>query len=520
MENIKLKNISRTLFIVLSLLLIVGACTDDEQGTDTVTPVFPKAVELTCTNPGDVAVLTFDANTTWNLSASRIWCKFIYDGDTVSSVRGEAGRYEVKVLLTDDAWTFEDIQAGITMGMSGESKVIATLTRAALQYNMEIYGKDFIDTLSAMNPVILKWNDLGTTFERPELNIKGNFSWQLVEYPEWVNFSKEDAVTGTVGELVNNTLLFNREPAFLRYSQRADLVFGDTEGHERFRLPVHYPGMPMGKVEFVLPGGPKFNFVCDAEVSMWGVRTADGLIQKEFPVPLTYEIVANPAEKLHFCYLKAEAISQYQSNLYLLDESERWYSTEYVDESQQWTVAIKPEVNESGQDRESQIYMIPDSIFVHELEGDFANLLELKYGRSRVKTPFLKYSVIGFLQKKKLEPVGFDVVIDNQYYASTLVADADESVYGTTDVFEYTLPSPTPDELILHIKGYPGGSPDITTVLNATNTLWTGVEVSFVYQSEDLSLRNVSASAKDTPMVVTYKYGGEPFAVLIIKKGE
>ncbi|MFV0377565.1 MAG: hypothetical protein ACK5JD_09705 [Mangrovibacterium sp.] len=502
-------------FVLVTMVLSVTCCNDNDN-EEQVTPIFPETVDLNISQPGEVASFTFEANLPWTLSSSRIWCKFISEEDTLPALQGAAGTYTVSVLLTDDAWKFEDKAVELRMGMASQASVVAKLTRDAQVYTVAAYGATATDTIDAARPVKLLWNSYGTTITNAKLSLTANFNWYLASWPEWVSFTSTNNLSGKAGELVSNTCRFNSADISIRSKLSGDLVYADRDGVERLRIPIYYEGMRGDIVQFNIPNGAKNNFWFDQPgATFWNVSTA-GEITGLTEGPLPIEVVASDKQALYTCFL-----SEDETGLHILPEANRWFSATEPTDANNWTISISPEANNSTAVRKSQVVVLTDSIFNNDVvKGNFSNILEINAStkKSVIKSAYSKYQALAFSQKKPVGELGFIVTASNgTVYPATLVTDADQTLYGTKNVYHCSLGNPTPNQVTIVAKEYENPYLDLVFTLNGVNTKWNGVTLST--SGTTLTMKNVTTSATSTPMVLTYYQNGAVFCVLILQKG-
>lgn len=430
--------------------LFLAACNTNEPGEDPK-PTFPDKQELTISKPGEKATLEFDANYPWTLTSDRAWCKFLVDDENLSSVQNVAGAYSITVIITEDAWDFEDQIATITMGMTkgteSPTKVIATLTRSAQEYKATAYGDTEEDVIDKENPMQLLWYDHGGSIQKAKLNFLANFNWTLKEYPEWLTFTDDIAYTGKAGELMSTTCSFNTTVSYSN-ELSGELVYTDNEGVERLRLPVYYEGMPATKVEFTIPSkaGFKLNYWFDIlGTSYWHVST-DGaeLGRTEGKLPIV--VKANEKEALRLICFAEDATG----NLSVLPEKDYWFSINEPNKGNNWTINIKPQENTTPKERKVRLVVLTESVFNDDVaQGNPSNLLERNeiLGVLTVKDAYADYIAIAFTQKAKAQAeASFTVAVEEYVNYQSQAGEAlkvealtgadVEATYGTSHVYK------------------------------------------------------------------------------------
>ncbi len=518
MKKLKLKNIFKLCLVASSLLLT--ACNNDENVPED-NPIFPESMELLCSEPGETGKLNFEANFPWTLSASKIWCKFILEEDTLTALQGLPGKYSVSVLLTQDSWQFLETKAEIKMGMLNQTQVIATLSRNAKTYTMKAWGETEQDTINDTHPIKLMWDKWQSGIEGFKLNLQANFEWQLSQWPAWVSLRYDDAVTGKIDELVLNECDFNNNEESYRDMQSGELVFTDKEGTERFKLPILYEGMPTNHIIFDIPAQLKYNCWFNQEGNAYWTQTIDGSPLEEISAPLQFEVIANVEQKLHPVYLQDDATT----GLQVMSENDSWYTLTLPTAENNWMASIQTTPNETDSERKASVMMLPDVVFNNdELQGDLSNLLfEFEYdGKNRVKDTYQKYLVLAFTQEKPVEEVGFKLTdADGKEYPAELIPGVDETIFGTQNVFTCSFGEAMPSSAVrIQALAYSNSYPNISVNFNGQSTFWAGLETRF--DGTDLifnGFHNLPSSTTDSPMVITYMDGnGEIFSVLILQK--
>ena len=86
------------LMMGLMATLCLGACSDDDD--DNVATAFPAKQTFNC-DANETKELTFQANASWTLTSSELWCRFVVDGVEEYSLSGGAGQQKVTLKITD-----------------------------------------------------------------------------------------------------------------------------------------------------------------------------------------------------------------------------------------------------------------------------------------------------------------------------------------------------------------------------------------------------------------------------------
>ncbi len=130
--------------LLCGLLLSVSAfvACSEEEPTPAPKPTFPDPVSLIA-EPGEVIELDFEANYDWSASISEDTYTYfqLLSGETaVNKVSGTAGKQTIKVNVVDEVVYDNAPVAEVTLTMSSESHVIATITYPTTQRNVAVYA--------------------------------------------------------------------------------------------------------------------------------------------------------------------------------------------------------------------------------------------------------------------------------------------------------------------------------------------------------------------------------------------
>lgn len=173
-------------------LAAMVACKPDDT-PETVLPVFPTEVTEQNVEAGATVNLSFKANLDWELSIpaseqNKYWLDDA--GMPASKVSGKAGDQTVSVVFSEDEYYDANVVCEVTLKMGGESKVIAKLTRLAINRTLDVYTAkigewDFEDEFntekaSALELVTFEGN---TVYGMP-IKVVANFDWSL-SLPAW-----------------------------------------------------------------------------------------------------------------------------------------------------------------------------------------------------------------------------------------------------------------------------------------------------------------------------------------------
>lgn len=197
--------------LLCGLLLSVSAfvACSEEEPTPAPKPTFPDPVSLIA-EPGEVIELDFEANYDWSASISEDTYTYfqLLSGETaVNKLSGTAGKQTIKVNVVDEVVYDNAPVAEVTLTMSSESHVIATITYPTTQRNVAVYApktnkwgsfESGEETLYSYNTtamtdadaVTMSWGverknyDDADSFYAPVL-VETNFDYTLAG-PEWM----------------------------------------------------------------------------------------------------------------------------------------------------------------------------------------------------------------------------------------------------------------------------------------------------------------------------------------------
>ena len=192
-------------------LAAVVAC-EKQPEPEKVAPVFPETVLEQNVEAGATVEVSFEANLDWELSIPAAeQAKYWLDdaGVPASKVTGKAGEQTVSVVFSEDEYYDQNVVCEVTLTMGGQDKVIARLTRLALNRTIEVYAAEkadfsFSKTYSAEKATALEL----TTFEGDvtytlPIKVVANYDWNLA-LPEWCEGAIDGAETlsGKAGQVV------------------------------------------------------------------------------------------------------------------------------------------------------------------------------------------------------------------------------------------------------------------------------------------------------------------------------
>ena len=206
--------------LVLGLTAMV-ACEDDKPVV--VDPVFPSEVIEQNVAASEEVEIKFEANLDWELSIpaseqNKYWLDDA--GMPASKVSGKAGNQTVTVVFSEDEYYDANVVCEVTLSMGGQSKVIAKLTRLAINRTLEVYTAKigewgFDDEFNTTKAEAIEL----TTFEGDPLyampvKVVANFDWNL-SLPSWckgevvAEGAAAESLSGKAGQAVELVLAAN-----------------------------------------------------------------------------------------------------------------------------------------------------------------------------------------------------------------------------------------------------------------------------------------------------------------------
>lgn len=198
--------------LTLGLAAMVACEKGPKEEPKNEAPVFPTEVIEKNVEAGETVELTFAANLDWELSipASEQTKYWLDDaGMPASKVSGKAGNQTVSVVFSEDEYYDENVLCNVTLTMGGQSKVIAKLTRLAINRSLEVYTAEksdwsFKSTYGTEKATALELTTFtgDVTYTLP-IQVVANYDWSLA-LPEWCEGAIKDAesLSGKAGQVV------------------------------------------------------------------------------------------------------------------------------------------------------------------------------------------------------------------------------------------------------------------------------------------------------------------------------
>lgn len=354
------------LFAAVALLL--SAC---EEKNGTTVPQFPEEV-VTCTvSSGEEVVVSFNANTAWQLSSDALWCKV--DGMFLDT-SGKAGEQSVKFVVSADGQSVDESQANITLRMGDESKVIAVITRSGVT-DAIVMGSDSIVYehnqaltigTSGVHTMVIR----RTTFDINNLYITNNADWLSIDRADTV-------ITLTVKD------------EYLKYSQHntADSICFSDKDTPMLRLNVQYTGMDARSV--IMSPATQWALTVAAD----GKTYKDGMYSTtlevyETPIPVMLTARNDAYELIYVNYEKDAGCT-------IVNAEESWIS---VADDQQGGISISFSENTANK-RKGYLFVLPQFLADSIADGKDAFLFEELEGAKEIKADAERYLIAEFTQE-------------------------------------------------------------------------------------------------------------------------
>lgn len=336
----KKMNVWFLMSLIATMVWSLSACSSD----DPIVPEFPDKEQtidfpVESVEAGTTSTLNFTANMDWKLSSNKTWLTMALasDGSTIGrqDISGTSGSHTVTLYVGDDNWDFDNDKAQLTLSMGTESKVIATVTRAAKPYELNIFDSEGneIETIA-----------IGTSGEMT-FEVEANFSgYAVTAWPAWL---EEPVVSG-------GKVPVAVKADFVKYPQSAAsdvITIANESGDASFSFPVTYAGMdPFERV---------FN-----PSTTWGVKiAADGMtytnalnaeIVNEAPYKASVATLNDEYTLFYYKYDNKYGMSMIQTSI-----ETPWFT---VDDDKKGNLTISFSAN-SGASRKGYLFVIPTAFY-------------------------------------------------------------------------------------------------------------------------------------------------------------
>ena len=246
----------------------VVSCEKPEPEPVVVDPVFPETVLEENVEAGATVEVSFEANLDWELSIpaaeqNKYWLDDA--GVPASKVTGKAGAQTVSVVFSEDVYYDANVLCEVTLKMGGQSKVIAKLTRLAINRALEVYVAEKTDwsfktTYGTEKATALELTTFtgDVTYTLP-IQVVANYDWSLA-LPEWCAGSIKDAETlsGKAGQVVEILLTGNVTESVKAGAAGVAKFIDATDNAQSMELPLTFPAFA-DRIEWSEPSSMEFD---------------------------------------------------------------------------------------------------------------------------------------------------------------------------------------------------------------------------------------------------------------------
>lgn len=244
------------------------ACEEKPIEPEVVAPVFPSEVTEKNVEAGETVELQFTANLDWELSIpateqNKYWLDDA--GMPASKVSGKAGDQTVSVVFSEDEYYDANVLCEVTLTMGGESKVIAKLTRLAINRSLEVYVAEtsewgFKKTYGTEKATALAL----TTFEGDvtytlPIQVVANYDWSLA-LPEWCagEIKGAESLSGKAGQAVEILLTGALAENVKNGAEGVAKFIDATDNTQSMDLPLTFPAFA-DRLEWSEPSSMEFD---------------------------------------------------------------------------------------------------------------------------------------------------------------------------------------------------------------------------------------------------------------------
>ena len=264
------------------------ACEEKPIEPEVVAPVFPSEVTEKNVEAGETVELQFTANLDWELSIpateqNKYWLDDA--GMPASKVSGKAGDQTVSVVFSEDEYYDANVLCEVTLTMGGESKVIAKLTRLAINRALEVYVAEtsewgFKTTYGTEKATALAL----TTFEGDvtytlPIQVVANYDWSLA-LPEWCagEIKGAESLSGKAGQAVEILLTGALAENVKNGAEGVAKFIDATDNAQSVDLPLTFPAFA-DRLEWSDPASMEFdNTGASAMPAIGYVLAMDGYV--------------------------------------------------------------------------------------------------------------------------------------------------------------------------------------------------------------------------------------------------
>ncbi len=357
---------------------MLGAC-DDTMGGNTTTAIeFPADTLTEVVSPGDTVAVEFIATVNWKVASDRNWCM---TADGYTDAVGKSGKHTVSFIINDKDYGFVEDTAKITLWMGDESQVIASITRRAKGYFMEISNRDSIPYAVGESIVL---GTLGTL----ELNVNTNIVLDQLRLstPAWIRPKRDGKVIAL--EVVKDSLRYTiNHPTDSFTLSKSDGTFSQS-------YHVQYMGMDSRKLRVI----PQIEgtLVVSRDAKQCYVNNTEYTA----PIALTVEALNNGYELLSMAYYGDEGYA-------IIPENDCWFA---VEDDRCGNISLTFAVENQGNERTASLWALPQAIVdsligcpegYDEAVADF--LLEELDGRKEIRLDAQQFCLVKMMQEKSLD---------------------------------------------------------------------------------------------------------------------
>lgn len=410
--------------LAMVLCCLVSACSDDED-------VAPAEVSFTAPGDFDMASLdscesivnTFEltSNCAWNLCSDRMWVKLSLhaDGEFYNDIQGAEGTHKVYIKVTNEARSFDDAKANVTLMAGNVSKSVVTIERKGK-------GNEF--ALLSKNGTVLEKIEIGSNasiWVAPD----ANFDCSIIAYPDWL--VEPEVVDGGFKLAVISSL------ELYPYKKEGTVIFGNADESVTYEVPVVYAWEPT-YIMIESDHTPwDWNVTLDGKTFLQEVLSASG----EYVETIVENAFEYNVTCLNYDY-KLIPAQVYEGKLVPMDVARSWIRTSRNDsDPSKVTVSV---TSLSSDSRSGCLFAVPAGYYNNFMDSLLASSNATDFIDSNLSYVMLE------LQQRELENRdGFvitaedgtlidEVSIEDEYYEYLC------SEFGTTDITScYLVPGNT-----------------------------------------------------------------------------
>lgn len=277
-----MKKYLRHLFLaaLAGATLLQGACSDSDTEEKLPEPNFPMKTTLGI-EIGGTCTIPIEPNQEWSVSIDQNkageWFWLDDEGLTAYTLRGKAGKFEIKVCVSDKEEYDTDRSIDVSMTMGGQTQVIATVVRGTVERQFDLYAGEqsgfgeitYEETPvdAAQTTLTIPWEANSMEPDNRPIKIAANFPWRLDSKPEWI--AELSPSEGKAGETVE--ILLSADPeAYPLEDSEGELVFCDYDNNDiKLAFGISIPGCKQ-KEDVTLNQGTVYTFNAAGEYGKGG----------------------------------------------------------------------------------------------------------------------------------------------------------------------------------------------------------------------------------------------------------